>query len=85
MYLKAFSAATAHSAHATTNCLNPQFHVVQSPAANTHGRLVFAHEFILIYHFSSLSKYLSNQGILFGVVQIAINTQSTGISFVSLF
>jgi len=76
-YLKALSAATAHSAQATTNCLNLQFHVVQSPAAKTPGKLVFIQLSTLIYHCSSLSSHLSNHGIGFGFVHTAIKTPST--------
>jgi hypothetical protein len=56
---------------------------VTSHAANIHGKFVCIQLFTFIYPFSSLSRNSSNQGMGFGLVQIAINTQSTRINFSS--
>jgi hypothetical protein len=84
-YLKTFSAATAHSAQATISCLNPQFPVEQSHTANTPGKFVLVQESTIIYHFSFFCKNLSKPCNLFGVIPIAINTQSNFKFLISLF
>jgi len=85
IYLKAPSAETAHSQQAVISCLNPQFQFVQSQAAKTQGKFVVVQLLILIYHFLSLSRYLSNHSILFGVIHIATKKPSIFLSTISHF